>query len=80
HSQLRRQRQMCIRDSLKRFLGDQTREKNTDFTNRQKFSLIVFALGFVVMIYGVQQLGWYFTEIAVVFLAVTYIPVSYTHL
>ena len=56
-----------------RFLGDQTREKNTDFTNRQKFSLIVFALGFVVMIYGVQQLGWYFTEIAVVFLAVTYI-------
>jgi uncharacterized ion transporter superfamily protein YfcC len=37
--------------------------------------LIVFALGFVVMIYGVQQLGWYFTEIAVVFLAVTYILV-----
>lgn len=56
-----------------RFLGGQDREKNADFTRRQKFSLIVFALGFVVMIYGVQQLGWYFTEIAVVFLAVTYV-------
>ena len=56
----------------KRFLGEQDREKATDFTKRQKFSLIVFALGFVVMIYGVQQLGWYFTEIAV-FLAVTYV-------
>ena len=41
-----------------RFLGSHDREKN---------------LGFVVMIYGVQQLGWYFTEIAVVFLAVTYV-------
>lgn len=57
----------------KHFLGDQTKLAKVDFTGRQKFSLLVFALGFVVMIYGVQQLGWYFTEIAVVFLAVTYI-------
>lgn len=44
-----------------------------EFTLRQKLTLLIFAAGFIVMIYGVQQLGWYFTEIAVVFLAVLYI-------
>lgn len=56
-----------------KFLGDMDLTTESDFTMRQKLSLIIFALGFVVMIYGVQQLGWYFTEIAVVFLAVAYI-------
>ncbi|WP_164506090.1 YfcC family protein [Companilactobacillus insicii] len=56
----------------KQFLDEEMTEEKV-FTLRQKLSLIVFALGFVVMIWGVQQLGWYFTEIAVVFLAVTYV-------
>ncbi|MGO2082763.1 YfcC family protein [Vagococcus sp.] len=49
------------------------KEKDGQFTMRQKLTLLIFAAGFVVMIYGVQQLGWYFTEITVVFLAVLYI-------
>ncbi|MDU5335846.1 YfcC family protein [Enterococcus sp.] len=57
----------------KRFLGDQFLSKDSTFTKRQKLTLLIFALGFVVMIYGVQQLGWYFTEIAVVFLGVAYV-------
>ncbi|APU70801.1 YfcC family protein [Companilactobacillus crustorum] len=60
-------------EDKEKFLGDMDLTTQSDFTMRQKLSLIVFALGFVVMIYGVQQLGWYFTEIAVVFLAVTYV-------
>lgn len=55
-----------------KFLDTDMDEKK-EFTIRQKLALIIFALGFVVMIWGVQQLGWYFTEIAVVFLAVTYV-------
>ena len=47
--------------------------KKTEFTWRQKLTLIVFAVAFVVMIWGVQQKGWYFTEISVVFLATAYI-------
>src|SRR5699024_5211836 len=43
-----------------KFLGDLDLTTKGEFTMRQKLSLIVFALGFVVMIYGVQQLGWYF--------------------
>lgn len=49
------------------------KDKDGKFTLRQKITLLIFAGGFLVMIYGVQQLGWYFTEITVVFLAVLYI-------
>lgn len=55
------------------FLGDLDLEEHSLFSGRQKLTLITFVMGFVVMIWGVQQLGWYFTEIAVVFLGVTYI-------
>lgn len=41
--------------------------KEQKFTWRQKLTLLVFAIAFIVMIWGVQQKGWYFTEIAVVF-------------
>ena len=43
--------------------------QESEFTWRQKLTLLVFAIAFIVMIWGVQQKGWYFTEIAVVFLA-----------
>lgn len=52
-------------------LDDQVAEQK--FTIRQKLTLTIFMLGFVIMIWGVQQKGWYFTEISVVFLAVAYI-------
>ena len=51
---------------------DQTIQEH-EFTWRQKLTLLVFAIAFIVMIWGVQQKGWYFTEIAVVFLATGYI-------
>ncbi|MDK6218236.1 YfcC family protein, partial [Escherichia coli] len=51
---------------------DQTTQEQ-EFTWRQKLTLLVFAIAFIVMIWGVQQKGWYFTEIAVVFLATGYI-------
>lgn len=51
---------------------DQTTQEQ-EFTWRQKLTLLVFAITFIVMIWGVQQKGWYFTEIAVVFLATGYI-------
>lgn len=47
--------------------------QESEFTWRQKLTLLVFAIAFIVMIWGVQQKGWYFTEIAVVFLATGYI-------
>lgn len=47
--------------------------QDSKFTWRQKLTLLVFAIAFIVMIWGVQQKGWYFTEIAVVFLATGYI-------
>lgn len=36
-------------------------------TNRHRFILVVFTLCFVVMIYGVSQLEWWFTEMIAVF-------------
>ena len=56
-----------------KFLNLDTTETKQIFTIRQKLTLLVFALGFIIMIWGVQQKGWYFTEISVVFLAVAYI-------
>ncbi len=39
-----------------------------EFTLRRKLILIVFALGFPVMIYGDYNLGWWFVEMSMVFL------------
>lgn len=56
----------------KKYLGDGL-ETESKFTWQQKLTLLVFAISFVVMIWGVQQKGWYFTEISVVFLAAGYL-------
>ncbi len=40
------------------------------FTFRLKLMLIIFALAFVVMIYGVSMRGWWFTEMTALFLVV----------
>ncbi|TLG81343.1 YfcC family protein [Vagococcus zengguangii] len=55
------------------FLKSHEDGSSVEFDFRKKLTLIIFALGFVIMIYGVQQLGWYFTEISMVFLALVYI-------
>jgi len=54
--------------------ADQKREKvdltaKTPFTLRQKIALILMALTFVLLIWGVTQYGWYIDEIAALFLS-----------
>ncbi len=39
-----------------------------EFTFRRKLTLIIFALGFPIMIYGDYNLGWWFVEMSMVFL------------
>ncbi|MBU9823397.1 YfcC family protein [Rahnella sp. BCC 1045] len=50
------------------FLGD-PREELLPFTGVRKIVLTIFALAFVVMIYGVSVKGWWMGEISAVFLA-----------
>jgi uncharacterized ion transporter superfamily protein YfcC len=42
-------------------------EKEQPFTNRIGLILILFLLSFIVMIYGVSQLGWWFMKMTTVF-------------
>ncbi|ALT47329.1 hypothetical protein AT236_00941 [Lactobacillus delbrueckii subsp. bulgaricus] len=60
-------------ENKKKFLAFDSQADKGDFTWRQKLTLLTFVAGFLVMIWGVQNQGWYFTEIAVVFLAVSYL-------
>ena len=53
----------------KRFLKESTKDV-PKFTFRLKLMLIIFALAFVVMIYGVSIKGWWFTEMTALFLVV----------
>ncbi len=50
------------------FLGDKG-EQSLEFTPVRKIILVIFALAFAVMIYGVAVLGWWMAEISAVFLA-----------
>lgn len=43
------------------------------FDLRKKMMLIIFSLGFVVMVYGVKELNWMFVEISSLFLLITFI-------
>ena len=43
------------------------------FDFRKKSLLVIFALGFVVMVYGVKELDWFFVEISALFLFITFI-------
>lgn len=60
-------------ENKKKFLAFDSQADKGDFTWRQKLTLLTFVAGFLVMIWGVQSQGWYFTKIAVVFLAVSYL-------
>lgn len=53
----------------KRFLNESIKDV-PKFTFRLKLMLIIFALAFVVMVYGVLMKGWWFTEMTALFLIV----------
>ena len=53
----------------KRFLNESIKDV-PKFTFRLKLMLIIFALAFVVMVYGVSIKGWWFTEMTALFLIV----------
>lgn len=50
------------------FLGDDLENNAPKFDLHKKITLILFASVFVVMIYGVKELGWYFSEMSMLFL------------
>lgn len=60
-------------EDREKYLNDADFNKPANFTWQQKLSLIIFGIAFIVMIWGVQQKGWYFTEISVVFLTAGYL-------
>lgn len=55
------------------FLGANNQAAIPEFDFRKKLMLLIFASGFVVMVFGVKQWGWMFTEISALFLAITFI-------
>ncbi|MDR0920998.1 MAG: YfcC family protein [Lactobacillales bacterium] len=57
----------------KEFLYQQEGTDAPKFDFRKKLMLIVFAMGFVVMVYSVKELGWFFTEISMLFLFITFV-------
>ena len=57
----------------KNFLSKSANEETLKFTARKKLMLIIFGGAFVVMIYGVKELGWWFMEMTSLFLVVTFI-------
>lgn len=56
-----------------RFLSTENGEVEVTFTFRKKLMLLIFGLSFIVMIYGVKELGWWFMEMTALFLAITFI-------
>ncbi|MBZ9609425.1 YfcC family protein [Clostridium estertheticum] len=53
-----------------RFLKGYNDKEVPEFTFRRKLMLIIFALTFAVMIWGVSTQGWWFTEMTTLFLVV----------
>lgn len=49
------------------FLDEDLANNTPKFDWHKKLTLILFASVFVVMIYGVKELGWYFTEMSMLF-------------
>ena len=53
-----------------RFLSNYEEGSKSEFTLRKKLSLLIFAMAFPVMIWGVSIEGWYFGEMSALFLTV----------
>lgn len=60
------------KESIEKMFGNTT-NSNVVLTPRLRLILFVFVMCFVVMIYGVSNLGWWFLEMTVVFLVGTVI-------
>lgn len=58
-------------DATLRAKSDKKEKKATELTKRHKWALLVFALGMVVLTYGVLRHGWFIVEICGVFVALT---------
>lgn len=56
-----------------RFLGNYDASAETPFTWRRKLCLIIFALAFPILIWGVALGGWWFEEMSALFLVVAII-------
>ncbi|MGL4862775.1 MAG: YfcC family protein [Cetobacterium sp.] len=52
-----------------RFLKSYDNESKVEFTIRRKMVLLIFALAFPIMIWGVARGGWWFEEMSTLFLA-----------
>ncbi|MEF9991463.1 MAG: YfcC family protein [Romboutsia sp.] len=59
----------------KKFLSTENNEDLVKFTFRKKLMLLIFALTFVIMIYGVKELGWGFIDMTAIFFAITFVMV-----
>lgn len=55
------------------FLKGHNEAEVPEFTWGRKLMLIIFAVSFGVMVYGVKELGWWFEEMTALFLFVTFI-------
>lgn len=55
------------------FLANHDENNIPAFTLGRKLILIIFAVSFVVMVYGVKELGWWFGEMTQLFLGVAFI-------
>lgn len=60
-------------DLENQFLKAHNEGEIPEFTWGRKLMLIIFAVSFVVMVYGVKELGWWFKEMTALFLFVTFI-------
>ncbi|MFR9069359.1 YfcC family protein [Paraclostridium tenue] len=56
-----------------KFLSEENDEELVKFTFTKKLMLLIFGLSFVVMIYGVKELGWGFIEMTSLFFGVTFV-------
>lgn len=62
------------------FLKGHNEENVPEFTWGRKLMLLIFALSFVVMVYGVKELKWSFKEMTSLFLFVTFILAIFANL
>lgn len=64
----------------RQFLSSNKDEDAPEFTLSRKMILIIFAAAFVVMVYGVKELGWWFEEMTALFILVTFIMIFFAKL
>ena len=64
----------------RQFLSNNKDEDAPKFTLSRKMILIIFAAAFVVMVYGVKELGWWFEEMTALFIVVTFIMIFFAKL